>query len=135
MTCSCPLCEIGRDIEAQPLDRARLSAGINYLFEEGFERDLEMSFLLRAVADYTKVHDAPELVEALRVISPKHAGVLHPDYKPPPRWRVVYAPSFVESYADLTARTVKEARAALRENSGGSFHLEAVDDDDPRGQP
>jgi hypothetical protein len=121
---------LSRDLEAEPLNRERLEAGFNWLLEDGCERDMEFAFLLTAVAEYTKSHDAPELVEALRVISPRHAGVAHPDYKPPPRRKIVYAPTFVEGYADLTGQSVKEARAALRQGEG-SFHLEAVSDERP----
>ena len=131
--CNCELCRIGRALRADPMDRLELEAGFNWLMEGGCERDMEMSHLLRAVADYTRQHDAPELVEALRLISPAHAGVEHPDYRPPPRRRIVYAATFVDGYADLTGKTLPEAREAFRKG-GGEFHL-AVARADHEAQP
>lgn len=133
LRCDCLLCQISRAIDAEPFDREELKRLYDLRLEEDCARCMEFSYLMRTVAEYTAGHDAPELVEAMRVLSPKTAGVHHPDYEPPKqeRYQIVYAPSFVEDYAKLTDRDVKEARRALREGTG-QFHLTPVPDAEAR---
>lgn len=124
----CVTCSLSDALSAPRLDRKKLERLVDWLIEEWADDSIRLMCILNALKDW--IDQGAELPDdVLRAFDAAAAGTARArDYKPPRRYKIVYAPTFVEDYAALTGRDVKEAREVLREHGQGSFHLEAVDE-------